>query len=109
VAADLPDQAIAFHRTNENFPLFFAGKSAAFKARPVPNKGRIMVVIYAGWDAVDAAMSRALLARDERQRCVRRSRVALTPRCWRQVGDDASHHAGDGGKKAGHRGARNKP
>src|ERR1700722_8557439 len=30
----------------------------------------------------------------------RRSRVVLTPRRWRQVGDDASHHADDGGKKA---------
>ncbi|HEY3794693.1 MAG TPA: hypothetical protein VGM09_22950, partial [Bradyrhizobium sp.] len=41
----------------KNFPLFFAGKSAAFGVRPVPNEGRIMIVIYAGWDAVDAAAS----------------------------------------------------
>ena len=26
-----------------------------------------MIVIYAGWDAVDATLSRALFARDERQ------------------------------------------
>jgi hypothetical protein len=32
--------------------------------------------------------------------CGRRSRVVLTPRRWRQVGDDASHHADDGGKQA---------
>src|SRR6202167_1274667 len=30
----------------------------------------------------------------------RRSRVVLTPRPWRQVGDDASHHADDGDKQA---------
>jgi hypothetical protein len=42
--------------------------------------------------------------------CGRRSRVVLTPRRWRQVGDDASHHADDGGKKARSPGrARNKP
>jgi hypothetical protein len=40
----------------------------------------------------------------------RRSRVVLTPRCWCQVGDDASHHTDDGGKKArSPRRARNKP
>jgi hypothetical protein len=56
-------------------------------------------------DAVDArgALTRALV-------CGRQSRVVLTPRRWRQVGDDASHHAGDGGKKARSPGrARNKP
>ena len=31
---------------------------------------------------------------------VRRSRMVLAPRRWRQVGDDASHHADDGGKRA---------
>jgi hypothetical protein len=38
-----------------------------FSRYPVPNEGRIMIVIYAGWDAVDATLSRALFARDERQ------------------------------------------
>src|SRR5213594_5095419 len=33
---------------------------------------------------------------------VRRSRVVLTPRCWRQVGGKCP--AGDGGKRAVHRG-----
>src|ERR1700753_1472911 len=37
---------------------------------------------------------------DEWRCCVRQSRVVLTPRRWRQIGDDASHHADDGGKKA---------
>jgi hypothetical protein len=36
--------------------------------------------------------------------------VVLTPRRWRQVGDDASHHADDGGNKARSPGrARRKP
>src|SRR5437879_5905298 len=35
---------------------------------------------------------------------VRRSRVVLTPRCWRQVGGRCP--AGDGGKRAVHRGER---
>src|ERR1700738_5175991 len=41
--------------------------------------------------------------------CGRRRRVVLTPRRWRQVGDDASHHADGGGKQARSPGrARNK-
>jgi hypothetical protein len=40
----------------------------------------------------------------------RRRRVVLTPRRWRQVGDDASHHADDGGKQARSPGrARSRP
>src|SRR5260370_13180638 len=35
---------------------------------------------------------------------VRRSRVVLTPRCWRQVA--RKYPRGDGGKQAGHRGER---
>jgi hypothetical protein len=53
-----------------------------------------MIVTYAGWDAMDAS-----LPHDERQARRRQSRVVLAPRCWRQVGDDASHHTGDGGNK----------
>jgi hypothetical protein len=61
-------------------------------------------------DAVDAAASGAPMARDERRCSGRRSRVVLTPRRWRQVGDDASHNADDGGKKARSPGrARYKP
>src|ERR1700735_1681338 len=37
-------------------------------------------------------------------------RVVLMPRRWHQLGDGASHHAGDGGKKARSPGrARKKP
>jgi hypothetical protein len=44
------------------------------------------------------------------QSCGRRSRVVLTPRRRRQVREDASHHTGDGDKKARSPGrVRNKP
>jgi hypothetical protein len=40
------------------------GKSLASVVRPTPTEGRIMIVIYAGRDAVDAAASsRAFFAR----------------------------------------------
>src|SRR6266567_3051169 len=45
-----------------------------------PTKGRLAIVTNAGRDAMDAA------ARETNAACgVRRSRVVLTPRCWRQV------------------------
>ncbi len=56
-----------------------------------------MTVTNVGWDAVDAGS-----ADNERRESVRRSRVVLTPRCWRQV--CGSSPADDGGKKADHRG-----
>ncbi len=62
---------------------------------PTPPEGRIMIVTDAGWNAVDAACDgiAGLVERlvsdqqhaDERRCCVRRSRVVLTPRRWRQV------------------------
>ncbi len=87
-----------------------------------PTEGRIMIVTYAGWDAVDAAafcLRRDCRAGDEPvsdqqhadERCcsARRSRVVLTPRrrrqvCGRQVGPtgrgQATYSASDGDKKA---------
>src|SRR6202034_3475367 len=59
-------------------------------ARGVPNAGR---------DAVDAAARLTGVACSGRRR-----RVVLTPRRWCQVGGGNS--AGDGGKKADHRGER---
>jgi hypothetical protein len=75
-------------------------------AIPSHTKGRFAIVTDVGhgmrWTRV------TLLTRA--QPCGRRSRVVLTPRRWRQVGDDASHHAGDGGKQARSPGrARRKP
>jgi hypothetical protein len=79
----------------KNFLLFFRGKSAAFDVRPVPREGRWPSSRTLERDAVDAkASSRAFLRADERRYRVRRSRVVLTPRCWRQVGDDAWHIIG---------------
>jgi hypothetical protein len=54
--------------------------------------GRIAIVTDAGWDAVDA---KALLTNSAGRG--RRSRVVLTPRCWRQVARNFSRD--DGGKK----------
>jgi hypothetical protein len=60
-----------------------------------PTEGRIAIVTDAGRDAVDAAAPMTNGAYRGR-----RSRVVLTPRRRRQVGDDASHHTNDGDKKA---------
>jgi hypothetical protein len=44
-----------------------------------------MIVVNVGRDAVDAKVLGARERADERRICVRRSRVVLTPRRWRQV------------------------
>jgi hypothetical protein len=71
--------------------------------RLVPLEGRLAIVTDAGRDAVDAACEQTNdIARG------RQSRVVLTPRRWRQVGE--SNFTGDGGKKARSPGrARRKP
>jgi hypothetical protein len=56
-----------------------------------------------GWDAVDAFVSARVSVR-RMNKSVRRSRVVLTPRCWRQVG--SKYAAGDGDNKPAHRGER---
>jgi hypothetical protein len=68
--------------------------------RSVPMQGRIAIVTNAGRNAVDAgcAFDERRLARG------RRSRVVLTPRRWRQVGE--RNFTDDGDKKADHRGER---
>ena len=58
-----------------------------------------MIVTNVGRDAVDADA-----ATDERGLSVRRSRVVLTPRCWRQVLERLKASWDDGGKRAVHRG-----
>src|SRR5437660_4099128 len=45
-------------------------------------------------------------AQDVGAGCVRRSRVVLTPRCWRQVLERVLLLRNDGGKRAVHRGER---
>ena len=49
-------------------------------AIPSRQEGRIMIVTIVGRVAVDAGS-----AENERRESVRRRRVVLTPRCWRQV------------------------
>jgi hypothetical protein len=65
------------------------------RRRSVPKEGRIAIVTDEGRNAVDVGS-----AVDEQRRRGRRSRVVLTPRRRRQVGNDASHHTDDGDKKA---------
>src|SRR5579863_2089905 len=63
--------------------------------RPVPNEGRCATSSTRGgmrWTRRCCETSDVCGGR--------RSRVVLTPRRWRQVGDDALHRADDGGKKA---------
>ena len=64
-----------------------------------PMRGAIAIVTNVGRDAVDADA-----ATDERSLSVRRSRVVLTPRCWRQVFEKLTPLGDDGGKRAVHRG-----
>jgi hypothetical protein len=76
-------------------------------AVPPRIEGRIAIVTNVGcgmqWTRV--------AAQDGRRRSGRRSRVVLTPRRWRQLGDDCfGNRAGDGDKKPGSPGrARRKP
>jgi hypothetical protein len=69
---------------------------------PVPTRGAYRDR-HGRWmrDAVDAAARETSAAC-----CVRRSRVVLAPRCWRQVLKKLALPGGDGGNKAGHRGER---
>src|ERR1700712_2099445 len=88
---------------SKNISLVPSGKSEALSRASRAERGALANVINAARDAVDAE---ALL--DEQRGCVRRSRVVLTPRRWRQV--RGSHSAGEGGKQARSPGrARYKP
>src|SRR5438034_155084 len=62
------------------FRLTRRANQCSFFACLTADEGRIMIVTNVRWDAVDAEG-----AQDEGARRVRRSRVVLTPRCWRQV------------------------
>jgi hypothetical protein len=60
-----------------------------------------MIVTNVGWDAVDAGpvVARFFCAGTSGEAGVRRSRVVLTPRCWRQVFARLTLLANDGVKK----------
>jgi hypothetical protein len=64
----------------KNIPVSIGPKSPAYSRHPVPNEGRFAIVTNVERDAVDAD---ALLTNSAWGG--RRSRVVLTPRCWRQV------------------------
>jgi hypothetical protein len=84
----------------------FAKISSMESVVPPRSEGRIAIVtnVERGMRWTRRRAGRSALARG------RRSRVVLTPRRWRQVGDNASHCTGDSGKKARTLGrARRKP
>src|SRR3954464_9179875 len=60
--------------------LFFGNRNRRMVRPSHPTRGAIAIVTNVRWDAVDARA-----ATDERGLSVRRNRVVLTPRCWRQV------------------------
>ena len=62
---------------------------------PVPPKGRVAIVTFAGRAAVDAEG-----ATDERARGGQQNRVVLAPRRWCQVPGKRKLLRGDGGQKA---------
>src|SRR5882672_7989625 len=67
---------------NKKYFAFPEGRNSGISvAIPSRSEGRIMIVTNEGRVAVDADC-----AFDEGARGVRRRRVVLTPRCWRQVG-----------------------
>jgi hypothetical protein len=88
----------------KNIPVHFRPKSLLYPPlsraheRGVSRSSRTLGAGCGGRDGGRRDFDRA----DECRFRGRRSRVVLTPRRWRQVG--GSDSAGDGGKKAGHRG-----
>src|SRR6267154_4824344 len=102
---NLPDGQITKNLSSpsaKNFPLALIGQISGLSPPVSPDKrGGSRSSRNARWDAVDAEA-----ATDERGRCGRRSRVVLTPRCWRHVREKPTLLAGNGGNKAGHRGER---
>ena len=88
----------------KNISLNPQAKSVASLGLSHPMRGAIAIVTNVRWDAVDAMTSARKLCADERCQRVRRSRVVLTPRCWRQVPGKLTLLGSDGGKRAVHRG-----
>ena len=77
----------------KNISLYPKREQVHIYRHPVPTRGALAIVTNVGRGAVDAGS-----ADNERRESVRRRRVVLTPRCWRQVG--GSSPADDGGKRA---------
>ena len=105
-STNLPDGQISKFLSSpraKNIPLSPSGKSALQLAPSCPERGALRNVIDVGRDAVDAGG-----AQDGSATCGRRSRVVLTPRRWRQIGE--GNFTNDGDNKARSPGrARRKP
>jgi hypothetical protein len=94
----------AIHPSHKNMRLRRRANQWFLFARPAPDQeGRFAIV-------TNGMRWTWMTSPDERRHRGRRSRVVLTPRRWRQLGDDAAHRTGDGDKKPGSPGrARRKP
>ena len=105
---DLPDGQITHFLSSpfrKNIPLSPSGKSA-LPARAIPFRKRGVGHRHERWDGMRWTRQCARRA----CQCVRRSRVVLTPRRWRQVLEELTLLGSDGDKKArSPRRARRKP
>src|SRR5687768_4523400 len=80
------------------------GKSEVKACHLIPEEGALAIVTKR-WDGMRWTRQRQAPSCAGRNAVrVRRSRVVLTPRCWRQVGSKCA--AGDGDNKPAHRGER---
>ena len=88
----------------KKYSTFHFGKSELYPSPSHP-RGGALAIVTKRWDGMRwTRQRRARLRPDENADRVRRSRVVLAPRCWRQV--DGSNPAGDGDNKPAHRGER---
>jgi hypothetical protein len=97
--------------SRKNIPLHRLLETALLIRPSRPTEGRFAIVTNVGQGMRWTRQHRrnwvfGLRSADERCWCVRRSRVVLTPRRWRQVGGQPPMTVA---KEPGHRGARRKP
>src|SRR5437660_12306777 len=83
----------------KNISLFPKGKSALELTPSCPEEGRRPSSPTLGQDAMDVLASGACERAGRKRQDVRRSRVVLTPRCWRQVLKKLTLLRGDGDNK----------
>src|SRR5262245_3478331 len=92
---------------SKNIPLFISENQNYKLRRLIPEEGASAVVTER-WDGMRWTLWRGESSPDENAQGVRRSRVVLTPRCWRQACGKCP--AGDGDNKPAPPGrARSKP
>src|SRR5262245_37236578 len=85
----------------KNIPLFRRGQISDKSAHPTRQRGGSRSSRTVRWDAMDAAASGGFTPAGRNVRSVRRSRVVLAPRPWRQVG--GFHLPATVAKEAAHR------